>query len=131
MTTRRFQLHLVSVIVLTASAGAVLGLNLRVARYVTMPSHVETEVLDYCQRGWPLAFSGFLEKRTLAKDRIESLAHVGEVLDLMHADEQLRNFRASRIAADIACGLLIVLAATAITEWLARRRDDKREAARR
>ena len=120
MATRRFQLHLVSVIVLTVTAGILLGVNVRPQRLFPIEGYQDWSVW---QRGWPLTFEIYSDSEDL-----NSEFNVNELTEEL---SQVRHYRASRITTDIACALLIVLGATAITEWLERRRDDKREAARR
>jgi hypothetical protein len=136
---RRFQLHLSSIVVLTLITGALLGVNILPQFFACE----ETFMLQVYSRGWPLLYEldiqqrekvkgGVLEnimKRTGKRDNASVMAEVEKVNATMRkiTDErdQLNTYRSSRIAADIACALLIITVAAALAEWLARRKNGR------
>ena len=119
------QLHLISIIVLTLSAGAVLGLNLR-------PQLIEAnEFVDVFACGWPMTFQvNVIEHETPIMNDISlplrfgsgSHAVTSEKLAAFERAQSIKTYRPTRIAVDLASAVLIVLSVTVLTEWLARRR---------
>jgi hypothetical protein len=104
---RWFQIHLSTIVVLTISAGGLLGLNIRPSqRELTvddlfLPPNPESPKLVYARQGWPFTFWS---------------AYVGTIV-LIEA-----KWRYNNLAVDVAFALGLLGAIAVYCEWQIRRR---------